>query len=103
MFPFQSGNALLENILGGIHDTGVNVPQFLEGKKIGRMFGAVKHVRRSPMNRHRAGGCGRIRFLAAMPTLCFKYIICIHFYNPILFKVWNYWMRGRLLSEVGFS
>jgi hypothetical protein len=47
------------------------------------MFGAVEYVRRSAVHRHSSGGGSRIRLLAGMQTLRFKFIIVIHFSDPI--------------------
>ena len=41
---FEAGDALLKDIVGGVHDAGVDVAKFLEGKQVGGMFGVFELV-----------------------------------------------------------
>jgi len=42
--PLQGSNPLLKNIGGWIHNPRVNIPEFLQGEKIRRMFRILEKV-----------------------------------------------------------
>ena len=69
----QSGNAaieggkpLFEDICRRIHQPGINIAEFLEAKEVRCMFGALKNIRRSLIQRHRSRKRGWVRSLAGM-------------------------------------
>ena len=66
---FQGGDALLKHIRRGIHDTGVDVAQFLERKKIGGVVGVAENVAGRLVERHGAGAGGGIGDLAGVEGL----------------------------------
>ena len=49
---------LLQNVVGRVHDPGVNVPEFLQGEQVRRVLGAVELIGRGLVDRHgdRIGG-----------------------------------------------
>ena len=49
------GNAFFEDIVGRVHEAGVNIAQLLEGKEIGRVLGVPEHIRAGPINGNGAG------------------------------------------------
>ena len=57
---FEGGDALLEHVSGRVHDPGVEVAQFFQGKQIGGVFGAVEHVAGGLVVGDRASVRGRI-------------------------------------------
>ncbi len=62
---FQSRHALLEDILGRIHQTGINIAQLLQSKEVGRMLGISEYVGTGTVNRN-APGPGFVRNRAGM-------------------------------------
>jgi hypothetical protein len=48
------------------------------------MFGAVEYIRRGAVHRHASGGGNRIGLLAGMQTLSFKFMLIIHFSDPVI-------------------
>ena len=64
----QGGQALLEHIVGGVHQAGVDVPEFLQGEQIGRVFGVPKVVGGGGVDGHGPGTGGWIRLLAGMKS-----------------------------------
>lgn len=55
--PFQGGDPLFQDVLGGVVDARVDVAGFREGEQIGRMLGVAEDERRGLVDRHgtRAG------------------------------------------------
>ena len=47
---FQCSNTLFKHIGGGVHDTGVDIPEFFQPKKIGCMCRIVEPVRSGLVN-----------------------------------------------------
>ncbi len=41
---FQVGDALFEHIAGRVHDAGIDIAEFLQGKQPGGMFGVFEDV-----------------------------------------------------------
>ena len=62
----QCCHPLLEHVCGGIHQTGVDVPEFLQAKQIGAVLRIIEHIGAGLINRHRSGVGRRIRGLAGM-------------------------------------
>ena len=52
---FERGDALFEHVVGGVHQAGVDVAEFLEGEEIGGVLGAVEDVGGGAVDRHGAG------------------------------------------------
>jgi hypothetical protein len=64
--PFQAGDALLQHIRGGVHDPGVDVAGFLQGKQRRGVRRIAELVAGRLVDRHRATTGGRIRLLAGV-------------------------------------
>jgi len=62
----QRGHPFLQDGLGGIHDSGVDVAQLLKTEQIGGVGRAPEHVRTGAVHRYGAGQGYRVRFLAGM-------------------------------------
>ena len=58
---FKGGDPLLEHVVSGIHQPGLDIPQFAQGEEVGCVFGAVEDERGRAVNRHRAGVGGGVR------------------------------------------
>jgi hypothetical protein len=59
----QLGDPPLEDVGGGVHDAGVDVPELLEPEQAGRVVGPVEHVGRGGVDGHRPrvrGGIGAL-------------------------------------------
>jgi hypothetical protein len=52
---FQGGHALLQDVLGGVHDAGINIARFLERKKVGGVLGVAEGIGTGAVKRHRPG------------------------------------------------
>ena len=63
---FEGGDALLENVGGGVHDAGVDVAELLESEEAGGVIGIVKDVGGGLVNRHGSRLGGGIDLLAGM-------------------------------------
>jgi len=63
---FEIGQALLQDIGGGVHDTGVDIAELGKGKQVGGVLGALELVAGGLIDRHGAAAGGRIRLLAGM-------------------------------------
>ena len=50
---FHRRDALLQHVVGRVHDAGVDVAQFLQAEQVGGVLGAVELVRRGLVDRHR--------------------------------------------------
>jgi hypothetical protein len=57
----EGGDALFGDRLGGVHDSGVNVAKFGEGKKVLGVFSRVEHVGGGAINRCHPGVGRRVR------------------------------------------
>jgi hypothetical protein len=60
---FHGGDALLQHVLGRVHDAGVDVARHLEVEQVGAMLGAVEGVGGGLVDGHRhrlGGGLGRV-------------------------------------------
>jgi len=55
---FQSCDALLEHVVGRIHDARVDVAEFLEREQVGGVLGVAELIRGCLIDRHR-NGAGR--------------------------------------------
>ncbi len=69
---FEGCDALLGNILGGVHDAGVDVSKLRKREKVRRVFGTVEHVRGGPIDRGRPRVGRGIRGGARVNLLGFK-------------------------------
>ena len=82
---FQSGNALLKNGGGGIHQAGVDVSALGEAESARRLSGVLENVRGSGVDRYRTGIRGGIgAFLTGVYLQGFKFIIA-HLFSSFLF------------------
>jgi hypothetical protein len=63
---FEGSHSLLEDIRRGIHQTGVDIPEFLEPKQVGSVFCVVENVRTGLINGHCPGVGRTIRRLAGV-------------------------------------
>ena len=61
--PFKGRQALLQHIIGRIHQSRVNVPEFFESKQICGMLRALENITAGCVDRHCPGSSRRIRFL----------------------------------------
>jgi hypothetical protein len=66
---FDGGDALLEDIGRRVHEARVDVPEFLQRKKIGGVLGALEHVGRGLVDRHGPGAGGGIGNLSGVQRL----------------------------------
>lgn len=82
---FQSGYPFFEDIRGRVHQTGVDVAEFLQAEEVGTMFCVVKDVRARLVNRY--GSCigGGIRHLTGMELQCLEALICHVFREGCVF------------------
>ena len=64
--PLEFGHPLLEHIVGGVHDAGVDVPELAKAEEIGSVLGAVEDVARGGVDRHGARVGGRVDDLAGV-------------------------------------
>ena len=63
---FERRDTLLEDIGCGVHDPGVDVSEFFQGKKIGGMVSALEDVGCGLVNGHGSGASGGINGLAGV-------------------------------------
>ena len=63
---FQIGHALFKHITGGVHDAGINIAEFLQGKQAGGMFGAVEYIGSGLINGNSTRTGSGIRLLPGM-------------------------------------
>jgi hypothetical protein len=42
--PLEQGNAFFENVGGWVLEAGVDVAEFLQSEKVGRVLGAVENI-----------------------------------------------------------
>ena len=63
---FEGGDALLEDVGGGVHDAGVDVAEFLQAKEPGGMIGVFEDVRGGLVDGDGARSRGGVRFLPGM-------------------------------------
>ena len=78
---FESGDALLENILRGVGESAVDVAGVLQVETVRSVLSAVEHVRGGLVNRNGARiGCRVCLFLANMELKSFKVelVLCSH-------------------------
>ena len=68
----QRRHPLFKDIGGGVHQAGVDVPEFLQPKKIGAVLGVIEDVGGGLINRNRTGIGGGIRLLASVQLKRFK-------------------------------
>ena len=66
-------DALLEHIVGGIHQARVDVAEFAQAEKIRGVLGVAKHIRAGAVKRHRAGEGDGIGGGAAVEAEGFKF------------------------------
>ena len=70
----ELGHPLLEDVVGGVHDPGVDVPELPEAEEIGRVVGAVEHVAGGGIDRHGARVGGGIHHLTRVNGERFRMI-----------------------------
>ncbi|MFM1943842.1 MAG: hypothetical protein RI897_2824 [Verrucomicrobiota bacterium] len=63
---FERGDALFEDIGGGVHDAGVDIPELLEGEKIGGVVAIFENVGRGLVDGDGAGACGGVGGLSGV-------------------------------------
>ena len=63
---FDGRHPVLKHVGGRVHDPRINVPEFLQGKEVRGVLGALERERSGLVNRHRARAGGRIRDLAGV-------------------------------------
>ena len=86
----QVGEALLEHVGGGVHEPRVDVAQFLEGKQVCGVFGALKLVAGCLVNRHCATAGGDFGGIPGVQLTrrksegvgCFGHTVCSLSQNP---------------------
>ena len=69
---FQRGNALLQHVVGGVHDARIDIAEFLETEQVGGVIGIVEHVGRRLIDRRRTGVRGGIGLGARVDAACCK-------------------------------
>jgi hypothetical protein len=62
----ESGQPLLQHIVGGVHQARVDVAEFAQTKKVGGRFGVLENVARCCVNRNRPRRCGWVGLLPRM-------------------------------------
>lgn len=70
---FKEADALLENIRGWVHEPGVDVPEFFEGKEIGCVLSVFKSESGAFVNWNGAGVGDGIRLMTAVEAECFVF------------------------------
>ena len=70
---FQQADAPFQGIIGGIHQAGVNVAQFPQGKKVGGMFGVFESKGGGAVDGDGAGKSDGIRRSAAVEAEGFEF------------------------------
>jgi hypothetical protein len=60
--------ALLEHVVGGVHQPRVNVAEFLQSEQVRGAIGVLEHVTRSGIDGDRPGRRGRVGLLAGMQS-----------------------------------
>lgn len=71
--PFKQANALFQDIGGGIHQPGVNVPQLFEGKEVGGVFGVLESECGALIDGNGAGVGVGIRLVTTVEAKCFVF------------------------------
>ena len=64
--PSSSASALLQHVGGGVHETGVDVAEFLQPEEVRGVLGAFEDIGGGLVDRHGAGQGGRVGLLAGM-------------------------------------
>ena len=82
----QRRHPLFKDIGGGVHQAGVDVPEFLQPKEIGAVLGVIEDVGGGLINRNRTGIGGGIRLLASVQLKRFKPLAhqCLGTHRPFL-------------------
>ncbi len=71
---FERGDALFENVGGGVHEACVDVAELFESKEIGGVLGVFKDVRAGSIDRNGAAACGGFRCVARVKRQCFCFV-----------------------------
>ncbi len=79
---FESGDALLEDVGGGVHDPRVDVPELLQAEQAGGVVGVVEGVRRGLVDRYRPGVGAGGRLLAGVDLQCLESVFRAHGSSP---------------------
>ncbi len=58
--PFERREAALEDVVRGVHDARVDVPEFAQAEEVRGVLGTVEHVRRRRVDRHGPRVCGGV-------------------------------------------
>ena len=66
--PFEQCEAFFQHVGGGVHQAGVDVPEFLQAEQSGRVISIIKGVGGRLVDRNGAGIGGAVGFLTAMQT-----------------------------------
>ena len=69
---FHGGHALLQHIVGRVHDAGVNIAGHGQIEEVGAVLGVVKFVGDGLVNRHRHRVSGGLAFIAGVDGLGFE-------------------------------
>ena len=78
----EGGEPFLHRRLGGIHDAGVHVAQFLEGRQVGGVVGVAEGVGGGLVKGEGSGVGGWIRHLAGVNLIGFEGLGFGHGGNP---------------------
>jgi len=70
--PLDCRDALLEHVVGGVHQARVDVAKLPEAEEIGRVVGVAEDIRCGPVNRHGARQGGGIRLVAGVEAESFQ-------------------------------
>ena len=68
----ERGDALLQHVVGRVHDARIDVAEFLEREQVGGVVGALELVRRRLVDRHRDRAGARIGAPSRMESEGFR-------------------------------
>jgi hypothetical protein len=82
---FQGGQALLQDIRGGVHDAGIDVAGLSQAEQVGRVGGIVEGVRGGLVKRYGAGPGVLVRGVSPVDGFgCKTAIFIIHGCTPFI-------------------
>lgn len=70
--PFECGDPLFKHIGCRIHQAGVDVSEFLQGKKVSCVFGVAENIGAGSVDRYAAASCCRVGAVTCVQDLGFN-------------------------------
>ena len=101
---FQRGDALLQDVLGGVRQAAVNVAGIRQAEPRGSVRAVMEDIGGCLVNRNRAGvGCGIGVLLTHVELKSFEveFLRCHNSYVFLLAKLWRLAFSNKKLGKIG--